>query len=102
MWAFILLLAIFSFLPTIFCGQISPFKHLVFLLVGFIIIYFTHYIDYKYFGGIAVLALPFVIILLILTMLQGHTLGGQRFTVVADSGIANRFSNFYSGLCYFK
>ncbi len=78
LWAFILLLAIFSFLPIYSAGQISPFKHLVFLLVGFIIIYFTHYIDYKYFGGIAVLALPFVIILLILTMLQGHTLGGAN------------------------
>ncbi len=78
LWAFILLLAIFSFLPVFSAGEISPLKHLVFLVVGFVIIYFTHNIEYRYFGGIAVLALPIVVVLLLLTLMQGTTMGGAN------------------------
>lgn len=99
LWAFILLLAIFSFLPVYSAGEISPLKHLVFLIIGFIIIYFTHYIEYKYFGGIAVLALPVVIILLLLTLMQGTTMEGanaSRWLKIPGLGIGFQTSTLAS------
>ncbi|APD07336.1 putative FtsW-like protein [Flavobacteriaceae bacterium UJ101] len=99
LWAFILLLAIFSFLPVYSAGEISPLKHLVFLIIGFIIIYFTHYVEYKYFGGIAVLALPVVIILLLLTLMQGTTMGGanaSRWLRIPGLGIGFQTSTLAS------
>ncbi len=99
LWAFILLLAIFSFLPVYSAGEISPLKHLIFLVIGFIIIYFTHYVDYKYFGGIAVLALPIVIILLLLTLMQGTTIGGanaSRWLKIPGLGIGFQTSTLAS------
>lgn len=99
LWAFILLLAIFSFLPVYSSGEINPLKHLVFLTIGFIIIYFTHYVDYKYFGGIAVLALPVVIVLLLLTLIQGTTIGGanaSRWLRIPGLGIGFQTSTLAS------
>ncbi len=99
LWAFIMLLAIFSFLPVYSSGEINPLKHLVFLTIGFIIIYFTHYVDYKYFGGIAVLALPVVIILLLLTLVQGTTIGGanaSRWLRIPGLGIGFQTSTLAS------
>ncbi len=99
LWAFILLLAIFSFLPVFSAGEISPLKHLVFLVVGFVIIYFTHNIEYRYFGGIAVLALPIVIVLLLLTLMQGTTMGGanaSRWLRIPGLGIGFQTSTIAS------
>lgn len=99
LWAFILLLAIFSFLPVYSAGEISPLKHLIFLIIGFIIVYFTHYVDYKYFGGIAVLALPVVIILLFLTLIQGTTMEGanaSRWLKIPGLGIGFQTSTLAS------
>ncbi|WP_185856971.1 FtsW/RodA/SpoVE family cell cycle protein [Blattabacterium cuenoti] len=89
LWAFISLLAIFSFLPvysastnlvttyggtnTVFCYL---FKHAIFLLVGYCILFFTQFIDYKYFYKMSILFMPIIFILLIFTMNQRKELDG--------------------------
>lgn len=90
LWAFIGILAIFSFLPvysastnlllnhnneTVFHYL---FKHALFLIVGFFILFITQLIDYKYFGGLAILAMPIVFILLLLTLFQGQNIEGAN------------------------
>ncbi|WP_185852395.1 FtsW/RodA/SpoVE family cell cycle protein [Blattabacterium cuenoti] len=89
LWAFISLLAIFSFLPvysastnlvTTYGGTNTVFsyllKHALFLLVGFFILFFTQFIDYKYFYRMSILSMPIVFILLIFTMSQRKELDG--------------------------
>ncbi|QIK16743.1 FtsW/RodA/SpoVE family cell cycle protein [Blattabacterium sp. DPU] len=89
LWAFISLLAIFSFLPvysastnlvTTYGGTNTVFgyllKHALFLLVGFCILFLTQFIDYKYFYRMSILSMPIVFILLIFTMTQRKELDG--------------------------
>ncbi|WP_341658075.1 FtsW/RodA/SpoVE family cell cycle protein [Blattabacterium cuenoti] len=89
LWAFISLLAIFSFLPVYSAstnlvtkyGETNTvfrylFKHAVFLLVGFCILFFTQFIDYKYFYNMSILFMPIIFILLIFTMSQRKELDG--------------------------
>lgn len=47
-----------------------------FLLVGFCILFFTQFIDYKYFYRMSILSIPIVSILLIFTIIQGKELDG--------------------------
>lgn len=89
-WAIATLLAIFSFLPVYSAasnlayigGGSNTFsyfiKHFVHLFLGFSILYGVHKIPYRYFRGLSMLMIPFVLILLILTMLQGATIGGAN------------------------
>ncbi len=51
-------------------------KHVVLLIMGFLIIYAVHKIPYRYFSGGSVLMLPVVFFLLIYTLAQGTTIGG--------------------------
>ncbi len=89
LWAFITLLALFSFLPVYSAstnlvstyGETNTvfgylFKHTLFLLVGFCILFFTQFIDYKYFYRMSILSIPIVSILLIFTIIQGKELDG--------------------------
>lgn len=88
--AFIMLLAIFSLLPgfsasssieyaaqtgTVF-GQFG--KQLAFLIIGLAILFSVQVIDYKYIGGMAVIAMPIVVILLIWTLLQNNSIDGAN------------------------
>ena len=94
LWAFIGVLALFSFLPVYSASSNLEYivgngsttshiiKHVFFLIIGIFIISMVQLIDYKYFGGFAVLLLPVVIALLILTLLQG---GNQD-----EGGVAKR------------
>ncbi|WP_185851197.1 FtsW/RodA/SpoVE family cell cycle protein [Blattabacterium cuenoti] len=89
LWAFITLLAIFSFLPvysastnlvSTYGGSNTVFsylfKHTIFLMVGFCILFFTQFIDYKYIYRISIFSIPIVLILLIFTIIQGKELDG--------------------------
>lgn len=90
LWAFIAILAIFSFLPvysassnlvyTVGSGSVFSHmgKHAAFLIVGIIIIIALQRVDYKYFGGLALLGLPIVVVLLIVTIVQGTTIEGAN------------------------
>ena len=89
-WAIVTMLAIFSFMPVYSAstnlvyvvGNGSTFghliKHVVLLAVGFFIMYSVHKIPYRYFSGGSVLMLPVVILLLIITLAQGKTIGGAN------------------------
>jgi len=89
-WAVISLLALFSFLPVYssssnlayLYGDGNTFKfllkHLTHLILGFVILYGVHKVPYNYFKGLSVIALPMVIILLIVTMIQGTTIEGAN------------------------
>ena len=89
-WAIVALLAIFSFLPvysaasnlayTYGDGQTFSYliKHFVHLFLGFSIIYGIHRIPYRYFKGLSMVMYPVVLILLLITLLQGTTIGGAN------------------------
>jgi cell division protein FtsW len=111
LWAFIAALAIFSFLPvysassnlvyTVGSGSVFSHmgKHAAFLIVGVIIIIALQRVDYKYFGGIALLGLPVVFVLLVLTLLQGTTIDGAnaaRWLKLPGTSITIQTSTFAS------
>ena len=89
-WAIATLLAIFSFLPVYsaasnlaYVGGIGNtfgffVKHFMHLILGFAIIYGVHKIPYRYFRGLSMVAIPIVLVLLIITMLQGTTIEGAN------------------------
>lgn len=89
-WAIVAVLAVLSFMPVYSAstnlvyvvGKGSTFgyliKHMVLLLMGFSIIYAVHKIPYRYFSGGSVLMLPVVILLLVITIAQGTTIGGAN------------------------
>lgn len=111
LWAFIVLLAIFSFLPvysassnlvyTVGAGSVFSHmgKHAAFLIIGMIIIVALQRVDYKYFGGIALLGLPVIFVLLIVTLLQGTTIEGAnaaRWLKLPGTSITIQTSTFAS------
>lgn len=89
-WAIIAVLAIFSFLPVYsastnlvyVAGKGSTLgyllKHAILLLLGFVIVYTTHRVPYRYFSGLSVLMLPVVILLLVYTLTQGTVIDGAN------------------------
>ncbi len=102
LWAFIILLALFSFLPvysassnlvyTVGSGTIFGHlgKHAGILLVGVLIIYGLQRIDYRWFGLLALAAVILLIGVLALTLLQGQTIGGAnaaRWLTIPGLGI---------------
>lgn len=84
-WAIATLLAIFSFLPVYSAasnladygegGNTFSFfvKHFVHLSLGFAIMFAVHKIPYKYFKGLSMVLIPIVLVLLLITILQGST-----------------------------
>nr|MCH9661259.1 FtsW/RodA/SpoVE family cell cycle protein [Bacteroidota bacterium] len=89
-WAVVALLALFSFLPVYSAssnlaylygdGNTIKFllKHLAHLLLGFAILYGVHRIPFHYFKGLSIIALPIVVLLLLITLSQGTTIGGAN------------------------
>jgi len=89
-WAIVAVLAIFSFMPVYSASTNLVYvvgngstlghliKHIVLLAIGFFIIYGIHKIPYRYFSGGSVLMLPVVVLLLIVTIAQGRTIGGAN------------------------
>jgi len=89
-WAIIGVLAIFSFLPVYSAssnlaylyGDGNTFKflakHFAHLVLGFGILCGVHKIPYHYFRGLSMIALPIVVVLLLITMAQGTTIGGAN------------------------
>jgi len=89
-WAIAALLAIFSFLPVYSAasnlayvsGEGNTFsffiKHFMHLFLGFAIMYGIHKIPYRYFRGLSMVMIPIVLVLLVVTMLQGTTIEGAN------------------------
>ena len=84
-WAIVTLLAIFSFLPVYSAasnladfgegGNTMSFfvKHFMHLSLGFAIMFAMHKIPYNYFKGLSMVLIPVVLVLLLVTILQGST-----------------------------
>jgi len=89
-WAIVALLAIFSFLPVYSAASNLAYtggdgktfgyfiKHLVHLFLGFSIIYGIHKIPYRYFKGLSMVMFPVILILLLVTLLEGSTIDGAN------------------------
>jgi cell division protein FtsW len=85
-WSIVLLLAIFSFLPVYSASSnfgngfilSNLIKHVAIVLVGIVIMYSIHLIPYKYFKGLSLIFLPFIIAILLFTSLQGNLIDGAN------------------------
>ena len=85
-WSIVLLLAIFSFLPVYSASSnfgngfilSNLIKHVAIVLVGIVIMYSIHLIPYKYFKGLSLIFLPFIIVILLFTSLQGNLIDGAN------------------------
>jgi len=87
-WAIAALLALFSFLPVYSAASNLAYingdgntvrfliKHGMHLVLGFVILYGVHKIPHHYFKGLSVIFLPLVLVLLVVTLAQGTTVGG--------------------------
>ncbi|TCI91468.1 FtsW/RodA/SpoVE family cell cycle protein [Tenacibaculum sp. M341] len=89
-WAIVAILAILSFMPVYSASTNLVYvvgngsttghliKHIALLIMGFGILYGVHKIPYRYFSGGSVLMLPIIVLLLIVTLSQGTTIGGAN------------------------
>jgi len=89
-WAIATLLAIFSFLPVYSAASNLAYtggtgntfsyfvKHFMHLLLGFSIMYGVHKVPYRFFRGLSMIMLPIVVVLLLVTLLQGTTIEGAN------------------------
>ena len=102
LWSFILVLAIFSFLPvysassnlvyTVGTGTVFShlLKHAFFLFVGIVLIFVIQKVDYRYFGIFALTAVILLFFLLLFTLVQGQTIGGanaSRWIMIPGLGV---------------
>lgn len=90
-WGIVAFMAVLSFMPVysastnLVYGNLNvgtPIGHLVkhafLLFTGFGIMFAVHKIPYRFFSGLSVIALPIVVMLLIVTIFQGQTIGGAN------------------------
>ena len=85
-WYVVLALSLFSFLPIFSASSnfginfifSNLFKHVAIIIIGILIMYTTHLIDYKYLKGLSKIILPLIIILLIFTAFQGNEIEGAN------------------------
>ncbi|RSK41959.1 FtsW/RodA/SpoVE family cell cycle protein [Mangrovimonas spongiae] len=89
-WAIAALLAVFSFLPVYSAASnlayggsgASTFtdfaKHFIHLALGFVVMFGVHKVPYRYFKGLSIVMMPVVLILLLITLLQGTTMAGAN------------------------
>lgn len=115
-WAFVSLLAVFSFMPVFSAssnlaymrhGSGNAFtyllKHAIHIFIGFIIIYQVHKIPYHYFRGISRIALPIVWILLVYTLVKGTVIDGanaSRWISIPFIGISFQTSTLAAIVLY--
>ncbi|RMB62735.1 cell division protein FtsW [Dokdonia sinensis] len=108
-WAIVALLALFSFLPVYSAASNLAYirgdgntirfliKHGMHLVLGFAMLYGVHKIPYHYFKGLSVIFVPLVILLLVVTLAQGTTVGGanaSRWIKIPFVGIGFQTSTF--------
>lgn len=115
-WAFVALLALFSFMPVFSASSNLAYmrhgsgnavtyliKHLAHIFIGFFIIYQVHKIPYHYFRGISRIALPIVWLLLIYTLVKGTVIEGanaSRWIQVPFIGISFQTSTLAAIILY--
>jgi cell division protein FtsW len=115
-WAFVALLALFSFMPVFSASSNLAYmrhgsgnaitylvKHLAHIFIGFFIIYQVHKIPYHYFRGISRIALPIIWLLLIYTLVKGTVIDGanaSRWIQVPFIGITFQTSTLAAIILY--
>lgn len=108
-WSIAALLGIFSFLPVYSAASNLAYlhgagntfvffvKHFMHLVLGFAIMYGVHKIPYRYFRGLSIVMIPVVVVLLLVTLLQGTTIGGanaSRWIKIPFVGMSFQTSTF--------
>ncbi len=106
-WAVVVLLSLYSLLAVYSTSGILVFRnpgssstyfvmrHGLFLLAGFIIIYLTHLVPYKYFSRLAQLMLVAAIPLLIITLFFGKNINeASRWLEIPILGMSFQTSDF--------
>ena len=115
-WAFIALLALFSFMPVFSASSNLAYmlhgsgnaltylvKHAVHIFIGFFIIFQIHKIPYHKFRALSMLFLPVVWILLIYTLFKGTVIDGanaSRWIKIPFIGITFQTSTFAAIVLY--
>jgi cell division protein FtsW len=108
LWAIIALLALFSFLPVYSASSnlanlygrstsVLLLKHAIHLVLGFGVIYVVHKVKYHKFKALSIVFMPIVIVLLVITMMKGNTIGGanaSRWIRVPFIGVSFQTSTF--------
>lgn len=102
------LMALFSFLPVYSASSNLVYvvgngttvghlvKHALLLTLGFGIMYAVHKVPTRFFKGLSVIAMPIVVVLLVLVLLQGDTAAGanaSRWLRIPVVGIGFQPSN---------
>lgn len=84
LWVIAVLLALFSLLPVYSASSNIAFlygsgntfnmlaKHGIHLVLGLILMYAAHKLNYRHFGPISLILLPVAVLLLFYTLVQGH------------------------------
>lgn len=101
-WAIVAMLGIFSFLPVYSASTNLVYvvstgtttghliKHAILLMLGFLIIYATHKLPYRYFSGLSVIMIPVVLLLLAYTLFQPR----NEDVIMAARWISVPFTSF--------
>ncbi|MFM9988224.1 FtsW/RodA/SpoVE family cell cycle protein [Flavobacterium sp.] len=111
-WSFVALLALFSFIPVYSASSnlaylhhgtgntfVYLLKHLIHLIMGFVIMYQVQKVPYHYFRSLSRLLLPFAWLLLVYTLFKGTMIEGanaSRWIQVPFLGITFQPSAFAS------
>ncbi|MBC7654496.1 MAG: FtsW/RodA/SpoVE family cell cycle protein [Oligoflexus sp.] len=70
------------------------FKHLLFIILGFVLIYFAHLLDYRYYAGISKVLMVVTIPLLIYTLVFGsHVNEASRWIAIPGTGLTFQTSD---------
>ncbi len=90
LWGLILLLMVVSFLPIYSASSSLAYKfgggntfkfltkHLIHLVLGGVLMYAVHRLNFRIIGKLSVAILPFAIVLLVITLAQGTEMGGAN------------------------
>ncbi|ADY50719.1 cell cycle protein [Pseudopedobacter saltans DSM 12145] len=70
------------------------FKHLLFIVIGFVLIYFAHLLDYRYYAGISKVLMIITIPLLVYTLAFGSNLNdASRWISIPGTGLTFQTSD---------
>ena len=69
------------------------FKHVIFVLMGIVMIYISHLLDYKYYSGISKVLMIVTIPLLVYTLFTGQINGASRWVQVPVVGLTFQTSD---------
>ncbi|MDA9555058.1 FtsW/RodA/SpoVE family cell cycle protein [Pelobium sp.] len=70
------------------------FKHLLFIVLGFVLIYFAHLLNYRYYAGISKVLMVITIPLLLYTLVFGsHVNDASRWIAIPGTGLTFQTSD---------